>query len=226
MPRHHPTPDEAATKIQATFRGYSTRKHIQEEKKQISEMSSPLSPTQPDPNLAATKIQATYRGYRTRKELGQVVRHPDVKIRHSEPIEQLRISHEERHARGLSDISSKSTLWAIEDEEERRNLAATRIQAAFRGYYVRSHLAESERSGDSSPYYSPHISEDEAATKIQAAFRGYRVRKNMRSQTSPIHRYHGQQYDEAARKIQANYRGYRVRKEIGSLKQHQNTLES
>lgn len=184
------------------------------------------SPSQPDPNLAATKIQATYRGYRTRKELGQVVRHPDAKVRLSEPITQLKISHEERHARGLSDISNKSTLEATEDEEKRRNLAATRIQAAYRGYYVRSHLAESERNGDSSSCYSPQISEDEAATKIQAAFRGYCVRKNMRSQTEPIPRYNDQKYDEAARKIQANYRGYRVRKEIWSLKQHQNTLES
>ncbi|VDL33221.1 unnamed protein product [Hymenolepis diminuta] len=213
----HPTPEEASIKIQACIREHCARKHIQEKKDHTTEMTKP---SEPDPNLAATKIQATYRGYRTRKDLAHT--HHSELI--SPSLAQLRISQEEPH--GLSDTSNKSDLESIEDEEERKNRAATRIQAAYRGYHVRSHLGENHSSGGSSPYYSPHISEDEAATKIQAAFRGYCVRKNMRSQTAPIPQYDDQKYDEAARKIQANYRGYRVRKEIGCLKQHQSTNES
>ena len=110
----------------------------------------------------------------------------------------------EKHAHEAQrHISSKPSLQLIQDEEQRRNQAATQIQAAYRGYHVRSHLALAEGSGASSPSYSPQLSEDDAATKIQAAFRGYRVRKNMRAQTAPIPRYEGQKYDEAARKIQA-----------------------
>nr|CDS30871.1 IQ calmodulin binding region [Hymenolepis microstoma] len=213
------TPEKASIKVQAHFRGYCAQKHIQEEKDHTTAMTKP---SEPDPNLAATKIQATYRGYRTRKELAHV--------RHSEPfspnLEQLKICQEERH--GLSDVSNKPDHESTEDEEERKNRAATRIQAAYRGYHVRSHLGEMHSSGGSSPCYSPQISGDEAATKIQAAFRGYRVRKNIRSQTVPIPRYDEQKYNEAARKIQANYRGYRVRKEIGSFvhHHHHNTNES
>uniref|UniRef100_A0A914MH90 RIIa domain-containing protein n=1 Tax=Meloidogyne incognita TaxID=6306 RepID=A0A914MH90_MELIC len=47
--------DRAATKIQAEIRGYLTRKHIEDEKKQNQ--------------TAATKIQAHIRGYLTRKHL-------------------------------------------------------------------------------------------------------------------------------------------------------------
>uniref|UniRef100_A0A0R3TXF8 SLBP_RNA_bind domain-containing protein n=1 Tax=Rodentolepis nana TaxID=102285 RepID=A0A0R3TXF8_RODNA len=210
-------PEKASIKVQAHFHEYCARNHIQEKRGHTTEMTKPSNP---DPNLAATKIQATYRGYRTRKELAHV--------RHSEPFspsfEQLKISREERH--GLSDVSNKPDHESMEDAEERRNRAATRIQAAYRGYHVRSHLGELHSSGGSSPCYSPQISGDEAATKIQAAFRGYRVRKNMRSQTAPIPRYDEQKYNEAARKIQANYRGYRVRKEFGNFVHHHNTNES
>lgn len=168
--------------------------------------------------LSATKNQVTSQTFPTSKDLTQVQECPDIRINDLEGL-----------TPALADLrlgQTKSNLQAIQNEEERRNQAAIHIQAAFRGYRVRSHLTLGERSGASSPSYSPQLSEDEAATKIQAAFRGYRVRKNMRAQTAPIPHYEGQKYDEAARKIQANFRGYRVRKEVESLKHQTQEAES
>ncbi|KAL5110449.1 hypothetical protein TcWFU_005800 [Taenia crassiceps] len=227
MPGPHPTPDEAAIKIQAMFRGYNTRKHIQEEKEHNMEMAKMTSPNQPDPNLAATKIQATFRGYLARKELAQVAKHSGIKICGSDKLSpdftNPRLDQGKCTQRGLTDISNKSSLQVVHDKEMRRNRATTRIQTV---YQERTHLAQEEGSGASSPCVSPYLSEDEAATKIQAAFRGYQVRKNIRAQTAPIPRYDDRKYDEAARKIQATYRGYRVRKEIANLKRHSQGMGS
>uniref|UniRef100_A0A5K3ERJ9 Uncharacterized protein n=1 Tax=Mesocestoides corti TaxID=53468 RepID=A0A5K3ERJ9_MESCO len=225
MPHPHPTPDEAATKIQATFRGYNTRKHIHQGNQSCAATPGVpviVTPYRNDPDLAATKIQASFRGYLTRREFGHLGRHHHRRFTDDDEAEKLcpalaqtRVSPDA--GRSLSDISNQSSSDV--DDEDLQNRAATRIQAAFRGYHVRSHLPRRERASEggsprSVPSPSPLLSEDEAATKIQAAFRGYRVRKNFRAQTAPIHLYVDPKYDEAAKKIQASYRGYRVRKEL------------
>lgn len=65
-------------------------------------------------------------------------------------------------------------------------VAATKIQARFRGHKTRSELQERKR----------------AATKIQARFRGHNERKE------------GQQEEEAAIKIQSRFRGFKARKKL------------
>ncbi len=61
----------AATKIQATYRGYATRKRLKSEDDTILvlDTSSNINDNRNTEVAAATKIQATYRGYATRKRL-------------------------------------------------------------------------------------------------------------------------------------------------------------
>lgn len=68
--------DRAATKIQSTFRGYKTRKHIKSNpnlnaplKSDSNKTSTSSKSLSNDPELAAIKIQSTFRGYKTRKQL-------------------------------------------------------------------------------------------------------------------------------------------------------------
>ena len=67
--------EKAATKIQATFKGYKVRKELElspksEEPKTKFENDPEIDIDLNDPNVekAATKIQATFRGYKTRRE--------------------------------------------------------------------------------------------------------------------------------------------------------------
>ncbi|CEF71406.1 Dimerization-anchoring domain of cAMP-dependent protein kinase, regulatory subunit and Myosin-like IQ motif-containing domain and P-loop containing nucleoside triphosphate hydrolase domain-containing protein [Strongyloides ratti] len=112
------------------------------------------------------------------------------------------------------------------------DVAATKIQAAFRGHQVRMHpekygvdaelirrrssdkLASLDFKKDQKRHsiggYSLEHSqtpEDRAATKIQAEFRGYITRKNIQAMR--------EQNDNAATKIQAHVRGFLTRKRLG-----------
>ncbi|KAF7259954.1 hypothetical protein EG68_02893 [Paragonimus skrjabini miyazakii] len=65
--------EQAATRIQATYRGFVTRKKLrQSNKMQSPARTSAISEhkqTAVDPNLAATKIQAAFRGFTTRQKI-------------------------------------------------------------------------------------------------------------------------------------------------------------
>uniref|UniRef100_A0A0N5CCG8 RIIa domain-containing protein n=1 Tax=Strongyloides papillosus TaxID=174720 RepID=A0A0N5CCG8_STREA len=112
------------------------------------------------------------------------------------------------------------------------DIAATKIQAVFRGHQVRMHPEKygidnelvRRRSSDKFPtldfkkdqkrhsiggYSLEHSQtpEDRAATKIQAEFRGYLARKNVQAMR--------EQNDNAATKIQAHVRGFLTRKRLG-----------
>merc|ERR1712228_1066038 len=61
----------AATKIQAGFRGHKTRKELQDRKQSSNTVDEnvDIDLTDPDVEQAATKIQAGFRGHKTRKAL-------------------------------------------------------------------------------------------------------------------------------------------------------------
>ncbi|XP_068624527.1 sperm surface protein Sp17 [Battus philenor] len=62
----------AATKIQASFRGHQARKQTQADKdkeQQDKEDIEKIDLTDPELNKAATKIQASFRGHKVRKDV-------------------------------------------------------------------------------------------------------------------------------------------------------------
>ncbi|CAF0952360.1 unnamed protein product [Adineta ricciae] len=90
-----------------------------------------------DPNLdkAATRIQASFRGYKTRKELGTGGaphdQHPSSTSSH--PHDEYDHAH---HILSSSVEGNKEPEFHEEDD----NVAATKIQAAYRGYRVRKDM--------------------------------------------------------------------------------------
>lgn len=112
--------------------------------------------------------------------------------------------------------SSPNSAEALPEE-----VAATKIQAGFRGYRVRKQLKEVEivqpkktanmsnkenrRANQQNPFRRQSI-EEKSATKIQAGVRGFLVRKKQKTAT------------DAATKIQASFRGFKVRKDIKKCK--------
>ncbi|KDR17791.1 Abnormal spindle-like microcephaly-associated protein-like protein [Zootermopsis nevadensis] len=113
------------------------------------------------------------------------------------------------------------------------NLAASKIQAGFRGYKVRKQLREhTEEDNKNGPRSQGSLSqssnqeeeeeevratngtpagdiEDKSATMIQAGVRGYLVRKRRQAES------------DAAVKIQAGFRGYQARREVKARQQQQ-----
>lgn len=218
--------EEAATKIQATYRGYQARQNLRKYDKHSN--TSPIIPTVTttgcvDPNYAATKIQANFRGYRTRKGLSLHGTENQMERVHINPDTTYRGYHSRQNlGKELSDISNQ----AKHPSNEELNEAATKIQAAFRGHHVRHHLVhrhEAECSVEcSNDFISRTAGSDEleADSRIQANYQNFCGRKeaplSAASITSPSCDYDSPdgRYEHAATKIQANFRGYLVRKDI------------
>ena len=221
--------DAAATKIQAGYKGYKTRKEMNTKKAQVSEgkiLDKPRSD-----NYAAAKIQAGYRGYKTRKEYNA----RKTFSKHGEPEKEA-----SEYRKGDEDIAKEKAAMKIQagyrgyktrkayssrkeakkvvndlmanerqDEildSENQEKAATKIQAGFRG-----HRARKEYSLKREAKQKEERQIDNAATKIQAGFKGYQTRKKVAEE-----RQAHLKEESAATKIQAGYRGYKTRKEIKS----------
>ncbi|VDL90292.1 unnamed protein product [Schistocephalus solidus] len=99
--------NQAATKIQASFRGYHVRRELQKHDNEHDQHSSyKQQVVSPRPDDAAKKIQAAFRGYRVRKQY-----------------------------RSQTSSIAPSSLGYI--DESKYAAAATKIQASYRGYRTR-----------------------------------------------------------------------------------------
>lgn len=131
--------ETAATKIQAGFKGMKLRKELKEkklEKKVINEDPKEIQPEEEtdagnlateensdsDLTAAANKIQAGFRGYKTRKEVQRLRR---------KKTEDL-VSEEE-----MKDEHKAEENINNNEDEEKRVVAASKIQAGFKGYKTR-----------------------------------------------------------------------------------------
>ncbi|CAF4469476.1 unnamed protein product [Rotaria socialis] len=83
---------------------------------------------------AATRIQASYRGYKTRKELSSIGTHEQ------HPSSTSPRTHDEYDNTHNKILSPSAEYHPEVDGEDDDNAAATKIQAAYRGYRVRKDL--------------------------------------------------------------------------------------
>lgn len=63
--------EDAATKIQAGFRGYRVRRQLKDSKKIKQNNLTPVIPPPSDQEKSATKIQAGFRGFLARKKISK-----------------------------------------------------------------------------------------------------------------------------------------------------------
>ena len=232
--------NDAATKIQASFRGMQDRKTVKDKKESAvptvvelpegaKEAAAEDLPDLNDPEMgvAATKIQASFRGHQTRKDM------------------EAKKAGDAGEAEAVAPVAEEEELPDLNDPE--MGVAATKIQASFRGHQTRKDM-EAKKTGAAgegeAEAVAPVAEEEElpdlndpemgvAATKIQASFRGHQTRKDMEAKkagagegdaVAPVAEeeelpdLNDPELDSAATKIQASFRGHQTRKDMEAKK--------
>ncbi|CAH8824409.1 unnamed protein product [Trichobilharzia szidati] len=231
QPHHQPDALDreslAATKIQAGYRGYRTRKeyenlvHSSPRHNRSSgndSYSMSMSPQSPASNYcdldnAATRIQASYRGYLTRKALrdDNMPKHTTMSCTKMPSTTAIGTTGRYPAYRELGGQKSRHNAGDVDDDVKVK--AVTKIQAGYRGYKTRKSLApllhhedrenpilnkENDNFSFSCRGYTPTMHErsrnvhstslnsktvtydpESAATKIQAIYRGYKTRQHL-----------------------------------------------
>jgi hypothetical protein len=195
-----PEVEQAATKIQAGFKGHQNRKEmrskkdeqdqgIKVEEKIIEEEEIDIDLTDPEFEAAASKIQAGYKGHQVRKEIGKKKEEGELKKPDQKETKDLEKQEKETQEEEI-DID-------LNDPEVEQ--AATKIQAGFKGHQTRKEMKkkkegenqeeqiqDEEKKGQKEAeeevididLNDPEV--EQAATKIQAGFKGHQVRKELK----------------------------------------------
>ncbi|XP_076235900.1 IQ calmodulin-binding domain containing protein igloo [Calliopsis andreniformis] len=134
--------EEAATRIQAAFRGHHARKSIKETESSTKQTGTKSSPEPSKQQLqqefraddkelceAATKIQASFRGHMSRKEQAAAL------AKSAENAVENVVSQVEEKAN-----DAMNELEGIDLTDPDLHKAATKIQASFRGHKVRQEV--------------------------------------------------------------------------------------
>jgi myosin heavy subunit len=236
--------EEAATKIQAGFRGSKVRKEFQERKKLVKSDELDLANTNlsidledPEVEKAATKIQAGFRGHKTRKNIKE--------------------NKEDESKKFTAENVNNDIDIDLDDPDVEK--AATKIQAGFRGLKTRKEIRKTKQEAEKQDIecieektsFDIDLDDPEtekAATKIQAGFRGLKARKELKGKKNPKEELNKNEEidnkdfeldtessdlylgdpdaEKAATKIQAGYRGMKTRKEIKTKNQKQIDLDN
>ncbi|ODM96662.1 Abnormal spindle-like microcephaly-associated protein [Orchesella cincta] len=127
-----PELEKAATRIQAAFRGHTTRKTLG--KMAEGEEVIDIDLNDPEVGIAATKIQASFRGHKARREAEKAEKAKATDGELSEELQKLKTTEEKPAAEEEEDLPD------LNDPEV--NKAATKIQAHFKGHLVRKTLKD------------------------------------------------------------------------------------
>ncbi|XP_065056741.1 uncharacterized protein LOC135684955 isoform X1 [Rhopilema esculentum] len=208
---------EAATKIQAGFRGFKTREELKGRlsKDKLAEepaeqVDGEESGAAKEEEAAAVKIQASFRGHKARKE-----------------VETMKATQSDESVAKEADSLQDDDLDVNASEE-----AATKIQAGYRGFVARKQVEALKASKTSEDHIQDDVDmeakkSEEAAVKIQAGYRGYVARKEVEAMKDPKTQEDSEDIEndmevkrseDAAVKIQAGFRGFVARKEVEAIK--------
>ena len=270
-----PDVEEAATKIQAGFKGMKARQEVtalkdaKADSAKIKEINKEeeidIDLNDPDVEQAATKIQAGFKGMKARKEVHALKEdNKDIKEGTTEEVASTLNESSDRKLVKEEVIDIDLNDPDVED-------AATKIQAGFKGMKARKEVSaikegrkETERKELGEGEFKNEISitnevididlndpeVEEAATKIQAGFKGMKARKevavlkeegenkisdtNTDVRRSSVQEHNVEEKGEkeeididlndpdvehAATKIQAGFKGMKARKEVTAMKE-------
>ncbi|RNA40398.1 abnormal spindle-like microcephaly-associated -like protein [Brachionus plicatilis] len=166
---------KAATKIQATFRGFKTRKHLHHQKEAIGDKSK-----------ANSSYESTLASNPKASLDNKLEKSVDLNSTYSDNKNDLVADYIHNSSNSHSDTISDTPVCGMDsnkrDKEGLLERAATKIQSTFRGYKSRkvvkstSSKAESASNCGTSLNTNPEL----AAIKIQSTFRGYKARKQLK----------------------------------------------
>ena len=236
--------NEAATSIQAGYRGMEAREKMEEENDEENvriqqknwDIEERLDISFDDPKVveAATKIQAGFRGVKTRRNLKNptiVVDKMDTEYSEFESETSYSYEDEDEESESLQE-RPKTPKTAVEDfSQSISSIAGFKATAMIGSWIQRKNLR---------PKPITTLDEDDIATKIQAGYRGMKTREESRPKPPTIAGFRATAYvtnwskknkkrekiikpmtdieeDEVATKIQSGFRGMKIREKVNGV---------
>lgn len=234
---------QAATKIQAVYKGHSSRKMLKSQHQAATKVQAAYRGHRARTEVkkqheAATKLQSLYRGYRTRSSLLWEKNDTQKEEHKHEETEIPENIEETENSENVEETEVPENIETYPANTQERQ-AATKIQSVYRGYRTRNHIkARHQAATKVQALYRGHRTraqfarQQQAVTRIQALVRGHKVRSDLRvahlsaTKIQSVFRGHKTRSDlkkhhTAAIKIQSSFRGHLTRQKLLEEKKNQ-----